>query len=240
MSGMLLTIEGLGVKYGNVAALSGVSLEVGPGEIVALIGANGAGKSTTLRTISGLHAPFSGSISLDGRSLLGRKADHIARLGISHAPEGRRILPGLTVEQNLELGTTVSRKRGVSIKPELDRMYALFPALASRRAQLGWSLSGGEQQMLSLGRALISRPRLLLLDEPSLGLAPKITQDVFRSIAAINKEQGLAILLVEQNAFMALNVAHRGYLLENGRVRQSGTSAELRKSEAIHSAYLGA
>lgn len=239
MSEPVLSIRDLHVGYGNVKALSGVSFEVRTREIVTLIGANGAGKSTALRTISGLHAPTSGSVALEGRSLLGMKANRIARLGVAHAPEGRRILPGLTVEQNLQLGMTVIHGRATSAVSDLDRMYELFPALKDRRKQLGWSLSGGEQQMLSLGRALISRPRLLLLDEPSLGLAPKITQQLFRSIESINADQGVAILLVEQNAFMALNVAHRGYLLENGRISQTGTAQELVGSQAVRDAYLG-
>lgn len=238
-SDALLSLENLSVNYGNVTAVSEVSLEVEVGEIVTLIGANGAGKSTTLRTISGLHQPTTGQIVFDGQPLVGKKPNRIARLGVSHAPEGRRILPGLTVLQNLELGATPWRKRGVSIDDDLHRIFGLFPVLADRRAQLGWSLSGGEQQMLALGRALISRPRVLLLDEPSLGLAPKITREVFEAIVTINREHGVTILLVEQNAHMALKVANRGYLLENGSVTHSGEAGTLRDSPAVRAAYLG-
>jgi branched-chain amino acid transport system ATP-binding protein len=241
MSENILTIDNLVVKYGNVQAVSGISLEVHRGEIVTLIGSNGAGKSTTLRTISGINKAVSGDIIFEGKSILGMKTYQLAKNGIAHAPEGRHIIPGLSVEQNLEVGLTARPDSGAdSMAKDFERIYTLFPVLRERKKQSGWSLSGGEQQMLSVGRALISKPRLLLLDEPSLGLAPKVTQQVFEAISSINQVDGVTILLVEQNAFMALNVAHRGYLLENGEIRHSGTSEELMASAAVRDAYLGA
>jgi len=237
----ILTVKDLVVNYGNIHALAGISIEIARGEIVTLIGSNGAGKSTTLRTISGINKPVSGDITFEGKSLLGMKTHQLARAGIAHAPEGRHIIPGLTVEQNLEVGLTARPEEFEdSIEKDFERIYTLFPVLRERKKQTGWSLSGGEQQMLSLGRALVSKPRLLLLDEPSLGLAPKVTAQVFEAIASVNEVDGVTILLVEQNAFMALNVAHRGYLLENGVIRHSGTSKELMDSPAVRDAYLGA
>ena len=237
----ILTIENLVVNHGNIQALTGISIEIQRGEIVTLIGSNGAGKSTTLRTVSGINKPTSGEITFEGKSILGIKTHQLARAGIAHAPEGRHVIPGLSVEQNLEVGLTARPTEFKdSIEQDFERIYTLFPVLRERKKQTGWSLSGGEQQMLSLGRALISRPRLLLLDEPSLGLAPKVTAQVFEAIASVNKVDGVTILLIEQNAFMALNVAHRGYLLENGSIRHSGTSKELLGSPAVRDAYLGA
>jgi branched-chain amino acid transport system ATP-binding protein len=237
----ILTIKDLVVSYGNIQALTGISIDIERGEIVTLIGSNGAGKSTTLRTVSGINKPTSGDILFEGKSILGMKTHQLARAGIAHAPEGRHIIPGLTVEQNLQVGLTARPAEFKdSIEEDFERMYTLFPVLRERRKQTGWSLSGGEQQMLSLARALISKPRLLLLDEPSLGLAPKVTAQVFEAIASVNKVDGVTILLVEQNAFMALNVANRGYLLENGAIRHSGTSKELLASPAVRDAYLGA
>ena len=236
----ILTIKDLVVNYGNIQALAGISIDIQHGEIVTLIGSNGAGKSTTLRTVSGINKPTSGDISFEGKSVIGMKTHQLAKAGIAHAPEGRHIIPGLTVEQNLQVGLTARPAEFKdSIEEDFERMYNLFPVLRDRRKQTGWSLSGGEQQMLSLARALISKPRLLLLDEPSLGLAPKVTAQVFEAIASVNKVDGVTILLVEQNAFMALNVADRGYLLENGAIRHSGTSKELLASPAVRDAYLG-
>ena len=237
----ILTIKDLLVNYGNIQALAGISIDIQHGEIVTLIGSNGAGKSTTLRTVSGINKPTSGDISFEGKSIIGMKTHQLAKAGIAHAPEGRHIIPGLTVEQNLQVGLTARPAEFKdSIEEDFERMYNLFPVLRDRRKQTGWSLSGGEQQMLSLARALISKPRLLLLDEPSLGLAPKVTAQVFEAIASVNEVDGVTILLVEQNAFMALNVADRGYLLENGAIRHSGTSKELLASPAVRDAYLGA
>ena len=237
----ILTIKDLVVNYGNIQALAGISIEIQRGEIVTLIGSNGAGKSTTLRTVSGINKPTSGDISFEGKSIIGMKTHQLAKAGIAHAPEGRHIIPGLTVEQNLQVGLTARPAEFKdSMEEDFERMYTLFPVLRERRKQTGWSLSGGEQQMLSLARALVSKPRLLLLDEPSLGLAPKVTAQVFEAIASVNKVDGVTILLVEQNAFMALNVANRGYLLENGAIRHSGTSKELLASPAVRDAYLGA
>lgn len=241
MSENILTIDNLFVKYGNIQALSGISIEVHRGEIVTLIGSNGAGKSTTLRTISGINKPVSGDITFEGDSIIGRKTYQLAKAGIAHAPEGRHIIPGLSVEQNLEVGLSARPEEFKdSIAKDIERIYTLFPVLRERKKQTGWSLSGGEQQMLTVGRALISKPKLLLLDEPSLGLAPKVTEQVFEAIATVNAVDGVTILLVEQNAYMALSVAHRGYLLENGEIRLSGASKELMASPAVQEAYLGA
>lgn len=234
----MLRVEQINVWYGSVQALHSVSLEVKESEIVCLIGANGAGKSTCLRTISGLTPPRSGTISFGGRQINGLAPEDIVFLGISHAPEGRRIFPGLTVIQNLEVGAVPSGRKGESLKSELDRVFELFPILRERRRQLGWSLSGGEQQMLSIGRALMAGPKLLMLDEPSLGLAPRITHELFEVIARVNKN-GMVILLVEQNANMALQVAHRCYVLENGIITAAGEAAKIRNDPAVRAAYLG-
>jgi branched-chain amino acid transport system ATP-binding protein len=234
----LLEVDGIDVAYGEIRALHRASLCVDEREIVCVVGPNGAGKSTLMRAISGLIPPIAGSIRYDGRELTRLSPRDIARLGVSHAPEGRRIFPGLTVGENLEVATAPWRRRRESIDRELDYVYDLFPHLRSRRRQLGWSMSGGEQQMLAIGRALMARPRLLLLDEPSLGLGPKIVRDVFSRIREINK-RGTAVLLVEQNAKMAVELADRGYLLEFGNVVLEGRRAELRQDARVKAAYLG-
>jgi branched-chain amino acid transport system ATP-binding protein len=233
----LLEVEDLSVWYGPVQALRGISLRVDDGEVVALIGSNGAGKSTTLRTISGLLKPKSGSVRFEGRSIAGRAPHSISRMGVVQVPEGRGIFDNLTVEENLVLGGYLVRNTA-SLKKSRDEALALFPILAQRLKQPSGTLSGGEQQMLALARAFIARPRLLLLDEPSLGLAPRIVQDIFRVLAEINRE-GTTILLVEQNARLALRLAHRAYVIEIGAIQMQGPSRELAASDAIAKAYLG-
>ncbi len=234
----MLEIEHIDVQYGPVAALRGVSFHVNEGEIVTLVGANGAGKSTCLRTISGLLRPNVGSITYCGRGIVDVNPEDIVRLGIAHSPEGRRVFPGLTVRENLELGATPWRRRGESVANDIERVYQLFPRLKDRRNQAAWSMSGGEQQMLAVGRALMGRPKLLLLDEPSLGLAPIVIEQLFERIVEIN-QLGVTILLVEQNAGIALSVAKRGYVLENGQVVLEGTTDELRHHPRVREAYLG-
>jgi branched-chain amino acid transport system ATP-binding protein len=234
----MLTCEDLQAGYGAVAAIHGVSLTVGAGEIATLIGANGAGKSTTLKAIVGLLRPWAGRVSLDGERIDGRTPEALARKGVSLVPEGRRIFPGLTVEENLVVATTASRPSRAGRAAALERVFALFPRLAERRRQLGWSLSGGEQQMLAIGRALMAEPRVLLLDEPSLGLAPRVVEEVFRQIEAINRA-GITILLVEQNAAMALRAAGRAYVMERGRIVREGPAAALVSDPEIVAAYLG-
>lgn len=234
----LLSIDSLDVFYGEVQALYNVSLHVEPGEIVALVGANGAGKSTTLRTISGILKPARGEIAFDGQPITGCRPMEIVRRGILHVPEGRRIFPGLTVYENLEVAATPWYRSGMDLQEHLDSVFSLFPALQSRQKQLGWSLSGGEQQMLAIGRALMAKPRLILLDEPSLGLAPNLVTTMFEVIQAINVK-GTAILLVEQNAFMALHIANRGYVMENGRIILKDTGKALTENARVKEAYLG-
>ncbi len=234
----LLVLENVHTYYGNVHALKGISLTVEEGEIVTLIGANGAGKTTTLRTISGLIKPKEGRIIFDGQELNKIPAHKIVYMGISHAPEGRKIFPTLTVEENLLLGAYSLGNDRKAIEANKERVFALFPRLAERRKQLAGTLSGGEQQMLAIGRALMSRPRLLLLDEPSLGLAPMLVKAIFETIKEINR-QGVTILLVEQNARAALKLAQRAYVLETGRIVLSGPSHELIKDERVRKAYLG-
>jgi len=234
----MLKLNKIDVHYGSVQVLREVELEINQGEIVTLVGANGAGKSTILRTISGLIRPTRGSIHYFGESIEKVSVERIVNKGISHVPEGRQIFPGLTVFGNLEVATSCWRKGSESYDSELENVYSLFPQLKERKDQLGWSLSGGEQQMLAIGRGLMSRPRLLMLDEPSLGLAPKLVQSVFETILAINK-QGTTILLVEQNAYAALQIANRGYVLENGRVVISGLAEELARNDKVKEAYLG-
>ncbi|MDB5776090.1 MAG: transporter ATP-binding protein [Herbaspirillum sp.] len=234
----MLEVTGIKVRYGSITALQDVSFRVNEGEIVTLIGANGAGKTTGLHTISGLLPLSGGTISFMGQKLDGRKPEDIVRMGIAHSPEGRRVFSGMSVQENLEIGATPWRRRRDSIDDDLERVYALFPRLAERRAQLAWSMSGGEQQMLAVGRALMGRPKLLLLDEPSLGLAPIIVEQLFDKIVSINK-LGVTILLVEQNAAMALSVATRGYLLENGRVVLEDVTERLTAHPLVKEAYLG-
>lgn len=233
----MLKVEAIDVFYGNIHALKGVSLEVNKGEIVTLIGANGAGKTTLLKTISGLLKPKSGDIVYEGASIAGKAAQTIVKHGISHVPEGRRVFANMTVEENLELGAFL-RKDKDGIQQDFAKVFQLFPRLEERRKQLAGTLSGGEQQMLAIGRALMARPTLLLLDEPSMGLAPLLVKTIFRIIQEIN-ESGTTILLVEQNAHMALSIADRAYVIESGRVVLSGAASELQASEQVKQAYLG-
>ena len=235
----MLEVDAIEVRYGNIVALQDTSFRVDTGEIVTLIGANGAGKTTSLRSVSGLLPLAAGQIRFEGRRIDTMSPDDIVRLGIAHSPEGRRVFPGLTVAENLELGATPWRKRNDRIDGDIERVYELFPRLKERHAQLAWSMSGGEQQMLAVGRALMGRPRLLLLDEPSLGLAPIIVEQLFEQIVRIN-QLGVTILLVEQNAAMALSVATRGYLLENGRIVLQDHTAAMRDHPRVREAYLGA
>ena len=233
----MLKIENLHVSYGGIKALRGISLEVPDGKIVTLIGANGAGKSTTLRTISGLVKADSGSITYDGQELLGKPINKILEAGIAQSPEGRRVFANLSVLENLKVGAYL-RKDKSGIEKDLQWVYSLFPRLEERSWQLAGTLSGGEQQMLAVGRALMSRPKVLMMDEPSLGLAPLVVQGIFDIIRTINKE-GVTVLLIEQNANMALKVADLAYVLETGRVVMDGTGAELLTNERVRSAYLG-
>lgn len=233
----MLKVNEIDVFYGNIQALKGVSLEVNEGEIVTLIGANGAGKSTLLKTLSGLIKPKSGSIEYLGSSISGKQAQSIVKAGISHVPEGRRVFANMSVEENLELGAYL-RKNNNEIRKDFEKVYSLFPRLHERRKQLSGTLSGGEQQMLAMGRAIMAKPKLLLLDEPSMGLAPLIVKTIFQIIEEINRD-GTTILLVEQNANMALSVANRAYVIETGSVVVSGSAAELQASEEIKKAYLG-
>ncbi len=233
----MLEIEDLHVAYGSIQALRGINLRVDAGELVTLIGSNGAGKSTTLLTISGVLRPRQGRIRFEGRDLAGVAPHEIVRMGISHCPEGRLIFGRLTVLENLVLGAYHRRDRR-NIQADIDRVYALFPRLAERRRQMAGTLSGGEQQMLAIGRALMSRPRMLLLDEPSLGLAPLLVERIFAVIQEL-QQQGVTILLVEQNAYQALRVASRAYVLETGQIRLAGPAAELANDPRMRAAYLG-
>jgi branched-chain amino acid transport system ATP-binding protein len=232
-----LLVENLDVYYGAVHALKGVSLHVEAGEIVTLIGANGAGKTTLLRTISGIVPARSGRVSFEGRDITKLPAHEIVGLGVSQSPEGRMVFANLSVEDNLELGAYRRRDRD-GIKKDRDQIFQLFPRLLERRRQLSGTLSGGEQQMLAMGRALMSRPRVLLLDEPSLGIAPLLVRDIFKTIVEINRA-GTTVLLVEQNAHMALGIAQRGYVLETGRVVLEDTAAKLAANDEVRAAYLG-
>jgi branched-chain amino acid transport system ATP-binding protein len=232
-----LEVRDINTYYGNIHALQGVSIVVRDGEIVTLIGANGAGKSTTLRTISGILQPRQGQITLDGRQINGLPPHRIVELGVCQVPEGRRIFPRMTVLENLEMGAFARKDRG-QIAADLERVFALFPRLQERIGQKGGTLSGGEQQMLAIGRALMSRPKILLLDEPSMGLAPILVETIFQTVTEIN-QQGVTVLLVEQNALMALQVAHRGYVLETGAIVLDDTAANLRQNETVQKAYLG-
>ena len=235
--GTMLTINDINVFYGAIHAIKGVSLEVNEGEIVTLIGANGAGKSTILRTISGLLKPKTGSIQFEGQEIAGMPAHEIVKTGISQVPEGRRIFAEMSVLENLELGA-FTRKDKDGIKADMELVFERFPRLKERIGQLAGTLSGGEQQMLAMGRALMSRPRLLLLDEPSMGLAPLLIKEIFAIIQDINKT-GTTVLLVEHNANMALSIAHRAYVLETGRITLSGDAKELAASDEVRKAYLG-
>jgi branched-chain amino acid transport system ATP-binding protein len=234
---MLLELDNVTLLYGRIQALHGISLEVNEGEIVALIGANGAGKTTTMRAISGLRPVASGAIRFNGEDITRLRADVRVVRGLCQSPEGRGIFPGMTVLDNLEMGAYTRRDKA-GIAADLENVMTLFPRLAERRRQAGGTLSGGEQQMLAVGRALMSRPKLLLLDEPSMGLAPMLIQQIFEIITEIN-QQGTTILLVEQNAQQALSRAHRGYVLETGRIVRAGTGAELLHDPAVKEAYLG-
>jgi len=233
----LLAVENLEVYYGHVYAVKKVSFEVREGEIITLLGANGAGKSTILKAVSGLLPVRSGTVAMEGRNLRGIGAHDVVRLGLAHAPEGRRIFATLTVEENLNLGGYVRRERQ-GVRDSKRQVFELFPRLAERRRQLAGTLSGGEQQMLCIGRALMADPKILLLDEPSLGLAPLLIRDIFRTVREINR-RGVTILLVEQNARLALKLAHRGMILETGRLVLSGAAGDLLNDEQVKKAYLG-
>jgi branched-chain amino acid transport system ATP-binding protein len=232
----MLVLDNVNTYYGNIHALRGITMTVDRGEIVTLIGANGAGKTTTLKTISGLLHPRRGSVRFEGKDISKTAAHHLVVEGIGHAPEGRRIFPRMTVLENLLMGAFTRDRK--TIQPDVERVMELFPRLRERTHQLGGTLSGGEQQMLAIGRALMSKPRVLLLDEPSLGLAPILVQQVFRTIKEIN-EQGTTVLLVEQNALQALSIAHRGYVLQTGSVVLTGPADELVRNEMVRKAYLG-
>ncbi len=234
----MLSLADIHTYYGNIQALKGVSLEVKEGEIITLIGANGAGKTTTLMSISGIVPPRTGDVRFMGETITRVNPDKIVSMGISQVPEGRRIFPYLTVLENLDMGAFLRNDKD-SIKSDLDYVFGLFPILAERRNQAGGTLSGGEQQMLAISRALMARPRLLLLDEPSLGLAPLIVKQIFEIIKKINSENNTTIFLVEQNANLALKVAHRGYVMENGRITLSDAADRLLTNEDVKKAYLG-
>ncbi|SED76128.1 amino acid/amide ABC transporter ATP-binding protein 2, HAAT family [Rhizobiales bacterium GAS188] len=234
----MLKVEGLSCRYGKVAAVSDLSLEVRRGELVTLIGANGAGKTTTLKAISGLMAPAGGRLAFEGQDITGASARRILQLGIAHCPEGRRVFPYMTVIENLQMGCHLRRDAG-AIAADMARFFERFPILYDRRAQTAGTLSGGEQQMLAIARALMSRPKLVLFDEPSLGLAPNIVDRVFEVIKGIQAE-GVTIIMVEQNAFAALELSDRSYVIEQGRLKLTGTGAELLSNPEVKAAYLGA
>jgi branched-chain amino acid transport system ATP-binding protein len=233
----ILQVEDLHVAYGETRVLHGIGFAVEARGITTILGANGAGKTTTLRAVSGI-VPPRGRIELDGRRIDGKACEDITRLGIAHVPEGRGTFVGFTVEENLRLGAHVRRDR-TGVSEDMERVYGYFPVLGQRRSQVAGTLSGGEQQMLALARALMLRPRLLLLDEPSLGLAPLVVQEIFRIVRAINQREGVSVLLVEQNAALALGLADHAYLLETGRVVLAGPAEEIRKDDAVRRAYLG-
>lgn len=234
----MLRLSNIHTYYGSIHAVKGVSIHVNAGEIVALIGGNGAGKSTILRTISGILKPTSGNIYFENDDITSLSPERILRTGIGHVPEGRRLFKGLTVRDNLILGA-YSRKDRDRIGADIDAMERLFPILKKRKGQIAGTLSGGEQQMLAMARAMMAKPEVLLLDEPSMGLAPIITSQIYEQIKALNLEDGLSMLLVEQNARLALNLAHRGYVVETGRIVMEGNTGELRESNEIQRAYLG-
>ncbi len=237
----MIRIKSLVAHYGQVRALKGLSLHVAPGEIVTLIGANGAGKTTTLNVIAGMHGPTDGSIDFQGRAIQGLSPAEVVSAGISLVPEGRQVFGSLSVHDNLLLGAYIRRGRRfrTEVQRDLEWVTSVFPVLGARREQKGGTLSGGEQQMLAIGRALMARPRLLLLDEPSMGLAPTVVAAIFRVLADLNREQSLSILLVEQNARQALKLAHRGYVMETGRIILEGESALLSQDKEVQRAYLG-
>jgi branched-chain amino acid transport system ATP-binding protein len=234
----MLEIKNLQVSYGAITALHGVSLCVKPGSIVTLIGGNGAGKTTTLRTVSGLLKPQAGEIFYEGKNLVGLPPHRIVQLGVSHVPEGRMVFANLTVHENLMMGAYLQRDKAI-IRQELERVFITFPRLKERSQQIAGTLSGGEQQMLAIGRALMSRPKFLMLDEPSLGLAPLLVKTIFEKIVEINRSHGITILLVEQNANLALEISHYGYVLETGKIILQDNSAALRQNPQVKSAYLG-
>jgi branched-chain amino acid transport system ATP-binding protein len=235
----MLKVDNLHVCYGHIEVLKGISFSVEMGEIVALIGSNGAGKTTTLSTISGLLRPTAGKISWKGEDIHSAAIENIVASGLAHCPEGRRIFPGLTVRENLLTGTASRRFRRAEVEDDLAQVFELFPRLKERIKQGGWSLSGGEQQMLAIGRALMSRPNLLMLDEPSLGLAPIVIEQVFDKILELNRRTGLGVLLVEQNSAMALEIANRAFVLETGTITLSGPAETLAQDPRIREAYLG-
>jgi branched-chain amino acid transport system ATP-binding protein len=232
----LLEVRDLEAGYGPVEVLRGMSFTVDEGEVVVILGANGAGKTTTIRAVSGM-IPVRGDVAVDGASVAGKAPEEIVRRGVAHVPQGRGTFVDLTVEENLRLGAYTRKDK--EVQADLDRWYEVFPRLRERRDQAAGSMSGGEQQMLAIARAVMSRPRLLLLDEPSLGLAPLVTQELFRQLQTMNQEDGLGLLVVEQNANLALSIAERGYVLEAGQIVVSGTAAELQADESVRKAYLG-
>ncbi len=238
MANHLLQVDNIHTYYGNIHALQGISLYVDEGEIVTLIGANGAGKSTTIRTVSGIMHPREGKITFDGKEIQNVGAHDLVGRGIAQSPEGRRVFPRLTIRDNLEMGA-YRRNDNHKILDDIEKVFALFPRLKERAKQFAGTLSGGEQQMLAIGRALMARPRLLLLDEPSMGLAPLLVETIFETITRINKEDGTAILLVEQNALMALEVAQRGYVLQTGKVVLEDNANSLMSNEMVRKVYLG-
>jgi branched-chain amino acid transport system ATP-binding protein len=237
MSAALLEVDGLDLYYGDAQALAGVSIEIATGEIVAIVGANGAGKSSLIRTIHGIEKPATGKITFDGVDITGWPSHRTCEIGVGHVAEGRQVFPNLTVLENLEMGATLKRARAAE-KATLERVFGLFPRLAERAKQAAGTLSGGEQQMLAIGRCLMGQPRLIMFDEPSLGLAPAIVQEMFRIVRRLN-EEGLTVLLVEQNVMASLKIAHRGYVLENGRIELSDSGPALLTNDRVRKAYLG-
>jgi branched-chain amino acid transport system ATP-binding protein len=238
MTSPLLELVGVRTFYGNIEALKGVDLHINEGEIIALLGANGAGKTTTLASITGLAPPKTGTITFDGQDIRGAKTENLVKKGLILVPEGRHIFPGLSVLENLKMGAYVLKDQK-GLKDDLEYIFNLFPILASRSKQAGGTLSGGEQQMLAISRSLMGHPRMLLLDEPSLGLAPIVIRDILETIKKINKENGTTILLVEQNANLALMLAHRAYIMTTGQITLSGTASEFLNDESVRKAYLG-
>jgi branched-chain amino acid transport system ATP-binding protein len=235
--GLLLQVDDIHTYYGSIHALKGISLDVRQGEIVTLIGANGAGKSTTLRSINGLNHPRNGRIRFQGRDITDEAPHNVVKMGVAQSPEGRKLFPRMSVYENLEMGA-FQREDRAAIREDLERVYSLFPRLAERKAQKAGTLSGGEQQMVAMGRALMARPKLLMLDEPSMGLAPIFVEKIFEIVKEIN-EQGTTVLLVEQNALMALDVANRGYVMETGKIALTDDAKTLRQNEQVRKTYLG-